>query len=66
MAITGREPDETLWPIQDESYGHILLIPAKEEAVYEWDYKRDKRFTSEEDAIAWHDTDCPTLQSKRR
>jgi hypothetical protein len=66
MALSEREPDGTLWLMQDEMCGHILLIPSNEEDVYEWDYSRDKRFASEEEAIAWHDVNCPKLQSKRR
>jgi hypothetical protein len=52
--------------MQDEMCGHILLIPANEEDVYEWDYMRNKRFASEEEAIAWHDLNCPQLVNKRR
>jgi hypothetical protein len=66
MALSEREPDGTLWIMQDESCGHILLIPANEEDVYEWDYHRGKRFASEEDATAWHDANCPVLLNKRR
>jgi hypothetical protein len=66
MALSEREPDGTLWIMQDESCGHILLIPANEDDVYEWDYARGERFASEEDAAAWHDANCPVLQSKGR
>ena len=66
MALSEREPDGTLWIMQDEICGHILLIPANEDDVYEWDYARGQRFASEEDAVAWHDANCPVLQSKGR
>jgi hypothetical protein len=36
--------------------------PANEDDVYEWHYARDKRFTSEQEAVAWHDANCPVLQ----
>ncbi len=52
--------------MQDEMCGHILLIPANEDDVYEWDYARDKRFASEDEASAWHAANCPVLQKKNR
>ena len=61
MTIDGREPDGTLWLLQDESCGHILLIPAGEEDVYAWDFADEKRFESEESALAWHAERCPSL-----
>ena len=65
MAIDGREPDGTLWISQDEICSHILLIPAGEEDVYEWDYNPGQRFSSEDEALAWHETHCPILAKKR-
>lgn len=59
MALSEREPDGTLQISQDELCGHILLIPAGEEDVYEWDSARGRRFGSEEDALAWHEAECP-------
>ncbi len=66
MALSEREPDGTFWLMQDEMCGHILLIPANTEDVYEWDYSRDKRFTSEEEAVAWHNANCPKLNQTKR
>lgn len=40
---------------------HMLLIPASEDEVHEWDYARDKRFISEEKAVA-----CPTQVMRRK
>ncbi len=59
MTMTGREADGTLWVSQDEICGHILLIPANEEEVYEWDYERGRRFATEDEAMTWHDANCP-------
>ncbi len=64
VALDGREPDGTLWISQDESCGHILLIPANEEAVYVWDYDRGHRFLAEDEALTWHEANCPILASK--
>jgi hypothetical protein len=59
MTMDGREPDGTYQVMQDESCGHILLIPAGEDDVYEWEFARGVRFGSEDEAIAWHDANCP-------
>lgn len=61
MALDGREPDGTLWILQDESCGHLLYIPAGEEDVYVWDLDPSRRFASEDDATAWHQGNCPKL-----
>jgi hypothetical protein len=66
MALSEREPDGTLWLLQDETCGHILLIPANEDDVYEWDYAQDNRFASEEEALAWHNANCPKLHERKR
>jgi hypothetical protein len=66
MAYSEREPDGTLQLMQDEMCGHILLIPANEDDVYKWDYERSQRFASEDEAIAWHDENCPILLKKKR
>ncbi len=63
MALDGREADGTLWVSQDECCGHILLIPAGEEDVYEWDSARGRRFSSEEEANQWHDAHCAEKQA---
>ena len=52
MVLSGRETDGTLWVMQNETRGHILLIPAGEDDIYEWDYREMSAFTSEEEAIA--------------
>ncbi len=59
MALSEREPDGTLQLSQDELCGHMLLIPAGEDDVYEWDSAPGRRFGSEEEALAWHETECP-------
>ncbi len=66
MAASELEPDGTLLIMQDEMCGHILLIPANEDDVYEWDYARHQRFTSEEEAVAWHQANCLELQKSKR
>ncbi len=65
MSLSEPEPDGTLQLSQDEMCGHILLIPANEDDVYEWDYARGTRFSSEEEALAWHDANCPELKRQR-
>ncbi len=59
MATTDREADGTLDIMQDEICGHLLYIPAGEDNVYEWDFAKGERFASEEEAVAWHDAECP-------
>ena len=63
MTLDGREPDGTLLISQDECCGHTLLIPAREEDVYEWTFARGRRFNSEDEALAWHDAECGEKQA---
>ncbi|MBA3916383.1 MAG: hypothetical protein H0X25_21565 [Acidobacteriales bacterium] len=65
MATSEREPDGTLWILQDESCGHLLYIPAGETNIYVWDYESGQRFGSQDEAVTWHDANCPQLRAKR-